>query len=229
MPLTQRVAFIASLILLAAAILGLLRHRLYRLCYTFTAWLAAVWVTDGLMFLWPARFYTWSFWLAKETALAALKVAIALEIISLAYQAFPHARSAARLLTLGLLLAILALLLVGVPWGGYLPTLAVELQRRVANGVALIFCGVWGLVLYYRLPLHALHRAILSGLAGYLIVFTATNTLPLELGWEVRQSANVVDAIAWAAVVSYWAWVAWRPQPAPSEFMRGLQPWRARA
>jgi hypothetical protein len=229
LPLIQRAAFLVSLILLATAIAGLLHHRLYRLCYSFPVWLLAVWASDGLMFAWPQRFYTWTFWLAKETVLAVLKVAIALEIIALAYQAFPQARAAARRLTFFLLVAVLLLLLVEVPWGGYFPTLAVELQRRVANGTALIFCGVWGLVLYYRLPLHALHRAILTGLAAYLVVFTVTNTVPLQLGWGTRQAVNVADAFAWAAVVSYWTWVAWRPQPVPSAFIRTLQPWRARA
>ena len=76
----QRAAAILSLALLATVLAGLFVRRLYRVCYSFPAWLAAVLAGDLLMFVWPARFYTWAFWMAKETAYAALKIAIAVPV-----------------------------------------------------------------------------------------------------------------------------------------------------
>src|SRR5262245_4838320 len=110
----QIVATVTSLALLAALLAGLFARRLYRVCYSFPAWLAAVLVGDLLVFLWPARFYTWAFWMAKETAYAALKLAIAVEITALAFQAFPSARATVRRVLLGVLLALLAFVVVGV-------------------------------------------------------------------------------------------------------------------
>jgi hypothetical protein len=220
---------LASLVLLLVVLAGLAVRRLYRLCYTFPAYLAAVWLGDFLILMWPAHFYQWSFWLLKETLYAVLKLAVALEIMALAYQAFPHARAAARLLVLGVLGALLVLLLMApVPANAELSTIARELLRRVANGSALVSCGVWGLVLWYRLPMHPLHRAMLSGLVAYLVVFASAITVTLALGWDLRGLANAAEATAWALLLLYWSWAVWRRQPTSSDFIRGLQPWRDR-
>lgn len=228
MPFIQRAAFVASLGLLVALLAGLFVRRLYRVCYSFPAYLMAVLAGDVLMFAWPDRFYTWGFWTVKETLYALLKLAIAIEVSALAYQAFPSARAAVRRVILGVLAALLAFLVIGVPYDAELPTLARELQRRTANGIALVFCATWALVLYYRLPLHRLHRAILRGLVPYLLVFASANTLTLVFGWDVRQAVNVADAAAWALMLAYWCWVVWRPARPDPPFMRQLQRWRAR-
>ena len=223
----QRVAVAASLALLVALLAGLFVRRLYRVCYSFPAWLLAVLAGDVLMLFWPERFYTWSFWMAKETAYAALKIAIAGEITVLAFQAFPSAGATVRRVVLGVLLALLAFVLIGVRYDVALQDLARELQRRVANGVALVFCAAWAVVLYYRLPLHRLHRAILRGLVPYLLVFAAASTLTLVFGWDVRPAVNAAEAACWNLMLAYWCWEVWRRPPGhDSAFMRHLQPWR---
>jgi hypothetical protein len=224
----QRVAMIASLALLVALLAGLFVRRLYRVCYSFPTWLLAVLAGDVLMFFWPERFYTWGFWMAKETAYAALKIAIAIEITVLAFQAFPSAGATVRRVLLGVLLALLAFVLIGVRYDVALQDLARELQRRVANGVALVFCAAWAVVLYYRLPLHRLHRAILRGLVPYLLVFAAASTLTLVFGWDVRTAVNAAEAACWALMLAYWCGEVWRrPARDDSAFMRRLQPWRS--
>jgi hypothetical protein len=229
MSLLERAPVIVSFVLLAALLAGLFVRRLYRVCYSFPAWLLAVLAGDVLVFFWTQRFYTWAFWMTKETVYAVLKLAIAVEITALAFQAFPSARATVRRVMLGVLLALLAFVLVGVRYQADLPDLARELQRRTANGVALVFCATWAVVLYYRLPLHRLHRAILRGLVPYLLVFAAASTLTLVFGWDVRRNVNMAEAAAWDLMLAYWCWEVWRRPPGDdSRFMRQLQPWRAR-
>lgn len=228
MPLVQQISFLTSLTLLLVVLAGVLFRRLYRICYTFPAYLLAVWLGDLAMFLWPARLYVWTFWTAKETLYAVLKLALALEITALAYAAFPGARATARRMILLVLTAVLGLLTVGVPYGGEFHALASELQRRLAQGTALVFCATWAMVLWYHLPLHRLHRAIIRGLVPYMLVFALVNSLLLSLGWQVRQAVNVADGLAYALLLLYWSWEVWRRPPAEPPFLRTLQPWRAR-
>jgi hypothetical protein len=138
--LAERAPFVVSFVLLVALLAGLFVRRLHRVCYSFPAWLLAVLAGDVLMFGWPERFYTWGFWMAKETVYAALKLAIAMEITTLAFQAFPSARATVRRVMLAVLLALLAFVLVGVRYDVALPDLARELQRRAANGP---YCAGW--------------------------------------------------------------------------------------
>lgn len=229
MPLSQRIAFVSSLTLLALILAGLVARRLYRLCYAFPAYLLAVWLGDLLMFMWSGRFYTWNFWVAKEVVYAVLKLAVALEITSLAYGAFPQARIAVRVLVLIVLSGVLALVIAASGSGPDFSVLAREQLRRTANGVAVVYCGVWGLVLWYRLPLHPLHGAILRGLVVYLLTFAAASTATLEFGEGVRQAANIVEAATWTALLTYWIWTVWRPQRTSTPFMMRLQQWRGRA
>jgi hypothetical protein len=226
MSLAERASFVVSFVLVAALLAGLFTRRLYRVCHAFPAWLAAVLAGDVLMFFRPERFYTWGFWIAKETAYAVLKLAIAVEITALAFQAFPSARATVRRVMLAVLVVLLAFVVVGVRYDVALEDLAREQQRRLANGVALVFCATWAIVLYYRLPLHRLHRAILRGLVPYLLVFAAASTFTLVLGWD-RRPVNAAETACWALMLAYWGWEVWRP-PArgESEFMRRLQPWR---
>jgi hypothetical protein len=224
----ERVLHAIALGFEAVVLTGLVTRKLYRLCYSFAGYMAAVLTAETMIFLWPARFFTWYFWLTKETTYAALKLAIALEIAALAYQAFPAARRAVGRLILAALLLVLAMLTIGVNYGADFPTLARELLRRVANGTAYVFLAVWGLVLWYRLPLHRLHRAILRGLVPYLLIFTGARSLTLAFGWDIRRPVNQADAVCYVVMLAYWAWEVWRRPPSEPEFFTELQPWRAR-
>jgi hypothetical protein len=228
MALAERILHGCALCLTYAVLAGLLTRRLYRLSYGFTVYLAAVALGETLIFLWPSLFFTWNFWLTKETAYGVCKLALALELTFLAYQAFPSAHLTARRVILLVLVLVLALVVVGVPHAADFPTLARELLRRLAEGTALVFTAVWGLVLWYRLPLHRLHRAILRGLVPYLLVFAAARSLSLALGWNVRTAVSLADAGTYVALLAYWAWEVWRRPPEEPEFLRALQPWRAR-
>jgi len=228
MPPIQRAAFLLSIGLLTTVLLGLGVRRLYRFCYSFAVYLLAVLTGDLLQNCWPERFYTWDFWMVKETLYALLKLAIAVEIVDLSFQAFPSARRNVRRVMLALLVGLLGFVVIGVDDGAELTMLARELQRRAANGIAMLYCAAWAVVLYYHLPLHRLHRAILRGLVPYLLVFAAANTITLVFGWNWRQEVNVAEAAVWALMLAYWSWEVWRRGPAESLFLRELQPWRKR-
>lgn len=228
MGIAERVLSSVHVCLLALIVAGLLWRRLFRLCYSFAAYAATVLVVEALILVWPHRFFVWSVFIAKEIVYGALKLALLLEITALTYQSFPSARAAVRRLLLCVMLAILAMLLIGVPAGLDFPDLVREKTRRLANGTALGFFATWALVLWYRLPLHRLHRAILRGLAPYLLIFAGARSLTLAFGWNVRQAVNLADGTSYAVVLAYWAWEIWRRPPEEPDFLRTLQPWRAR-
>jgi len=211
---------------------GILSRRLFRIAYFFTAYIAAIWAADMLILLWPGRFYRWGFWLAKETAFGLLSFGMALELVAYTFQAFPGARATARrTLLVGLSFILIALLSAPLESVGGLAGIAQELQPRLANGTALLFGGVWGLVLWYNLPIHPFHRALLRGLVPYLLVFTVVVRLLATMGWQVRQEAALADGLAWLVVVVYWTVEAWRRPRDPGvdpDVMRALQPWRDR-
>jgi hypothetical protein len=176
----------------------------------------------------PDDFYVMWFYQATETVYVVLKLAVALEITALAYQAFPAAHAAARRAILAVLVALLLLVTVSVPYGSDFPTLVLELTKRLTFGTILVFCATWALVLWYHLPLHRLHRAIIRGLVPYMLVFAAVNALMLTFGWNIRDAVSTADAVAWNLMLAYWAWEAWRTPPAEPPFLQQLQRWRLR-
>jgi len=229
--LLKTLLVVAGLLLAPAILAGLVRRRLYRLCYSFPTYLLTVWIGELLIFAWPERFYHWTFWQIKETAYAVLKLATALELGSLAFKAFPGARRRAMGLALLVLLATLGTLVLEPVKSTDVESLALELQPRLANGTALLFASVWALVFWYHIPLHRLHRAILRGIVPYLLIFTTGMRLLASLGRDIQHAAAGADSIAYVALLAYWAWEAWRKEPedtASSPVLRRLQPWRDR-
>ncbi len=229
MPPSVIATSIVAIALEALILMGLCRDRLYRASYGFVAYLSAVMLGDCLGLLRPQVFlYPWSVWLFRETVYAVLKLATALELAGLVFQSFPGAAASARRAILASLGFAFALLALGVPSAPDLQTLVSNLLPRLAEGTVLVFCAVWGAALWYHLPLHRVHKAILRGLVPYLLAFTIARGLIVSLGWHVWEWANMADILAYLVALTYWAWEAWRPAPPESEFLRELQPWRAR-
>ena len=233
----QRLVAYLTLALMAALIGGLIARRYYRLCYSIGPYVGATLLADLLILAWPATFFTWTFWTAKTTLIALLRLAIALELGTLIFQAFPGARATARF-TLGLgLLALIA--------GLYLPidppppssstehavsVVAGSLHPRLSNGAAVLFAMLWVLVLYYRVPLHPWHLSILAGIVPYLMVFTLAVKAMDTLGWGTALS-GMWESAAYLLLMAFWNWAVWRKEPPPPADPRTvalLQPWRAR-
>jgi hypothetical protein len=78
-----------------------------------------------------------------------------------------------------------------------------------------------GLVLWYRLPLGPLPKAILLGYAPYLLVFTIGMSLLFGTGHpQIRAWVGYIDTAAFFLLVNYWCRVAWRTAPEASQVHR---------
>lgn len=236
MTTTELVLTFVHFELLGLILGGLALRRLFRLCYSFAVYAATVLTTEMVLVVITALFgtrpwhlyFAWNAFLAKETVYALLKLTILLEITALTYQAFPSARAAVRKLLLCVMVVVVCLLTIGVPKYPDFYDLVRDVLRRMAQGMALACFATWALVLWYRLPLHRLHRAILRGLVPYTLAFAAARNLTLVFGWDVRVAVNIGDMIVYTLVLCYWAWEIWRTAPPEPDFLRTLQPWRAR-
>jgi hypothetical protein len=151
-------------------------------------------------------------WMVRQVIVAALRFGVTLELTYAIFRAFPAAAATARkvFLVLLVLTALTAMSATG-PETGY-PVFALEVVPRLATGTVWILTALAALVLWYRLPLGTLQRAILVGLAPYLIVFTLGLDL-LAKGWRYRDVVGYIGAFAMLAMINYWCRVAWRTAP----------------
>jgi hypothetical protein len=221
-----------SILLIPVLLLGLQRRSLLRLCYSFPIYLSAVWLGELAVRSSPQRFYNWGFYVTKETVYGGLKLALAVELAMLAFGRFPGAVATARRALLAGLLVTVGTLLLGPPIAQPgLYGVALALQPRLANGTVLLLLIVWILVLWYHVPVHRLHRAIIRGLVPYLLLFGNGVTLQmLGRGWDVWRLVNFLNAFAYVTLLLYWTWEAWRrvEEPKPSDAVDPLLAWRAR-
>src|SRR5262245_12795918 len=222
---------------MAAILTGIIRRRLFRLCRSIAFYVAAVGLGSTLIALWPRVFYNWNFWQIKELTYAVLKLMVALEIAALAFQAFPGARARARhvaFLILGATLLAVLLTPPAEPLARKLSPQAaffLDVQPRLAQGTIMLFAGIWTLVLWYVIPLHRWHRAILRGLLPYMLVFTLLIRVVASFERNVAQRMGHADGVAYILMLVYWAWEAWRRDPVqpPPEILSRLQPWLDRS
>jgi hypothetical protein len=226
MELAQTIVGYVAMATMVAILAGVFRRRLYRVCRTFPVYVAAVLVADVLVAV-RREWFTWTFWMVKETTYAVLLFMLALELTRLVFQAFPGALATARrVLLVAVVLILLAVL--SIPPGITIPPMA---QPRVMNGTALLFAAVWALILWYHLPVHPFHLAIVQGIVPYLLVSTVLLRLLAMWGIQYREWMGLADSIAYVLMLVYWARAVWRrgdPPPAPPSLVRRVQPWRDR-
>jgi hypothetical protein len=85
-------------------------------------------------------------------------------------------------------------------------------QPRVVACTALLFTLTALLVAWYRLPIRAIHRAIMGGFAIYLAFFATILGLLQRWGWGILGLANVIEGVALLGVIGWWLRVAWARQ-----------------
>lgn len=200
-------------IALAVILVGLLVRRRASRCYSFTLYVMAVLTCEVLITAWPKHFYKWEFWLFKETLFSALKYGIALELAARTLRAFPGARATARAVLFLVVLVSLAAVLPAVPTAPVLDfsELASDLHPRILNGTIWIFTALAAVILWYRLPVDLLHKAILVGFVPYLLVFTVLMNLLKAIGWHIQDSVSYLQSGAYLLLLGYWGYAAWRP------------------
>jgi len=196
------------------ALIGLLARGHHRRCWAFVVYLLAITTGNCLVTFWPDLFLTEPFWVGKQALYDVLKLAVALELAYRAFRAFPGARQIARRAVFGLLLLSTAVIMAGPAHAPY--RVVFDWQPRIVVGTIWIFTATALLVLWYHLPLHAWHRAILLGFTPYLVVFTTLMSVIRQHGWEIRGQISMADTLAYLGLVVWWAYAAWRPVAAPA-------------
>jgi len=220
-------ALVTLAIALAVAGLSIRGHARY--CRAFTAYLVFVLVTDLLVMSWPDRFWTWPFWFFQQTMADVLKIVVALELAYWIFLGFPGAARSARGVLLLLLVATL-LAVVALPNEASRDTrgyLIGSLRPRLQIGALWVFTALAGLVRWYRVPLHPMHRTIILGFVAYLTIFGTFLHLVADYGWS--RHVETAEPIAYLAACSWWAWEGWRREPAldaDAAVVARLQPWR---
>lgn len=197
-------------VLVLVTLAGILTRRRAGLCWSFVAYLAVVLTANSLVSFWPERFFAGWFWMLQAALYDALKMAIAAELAYRTFKAFPAAQATARRV---LFLALLgtSLAAVGVPKDSSYPAAFVELEPRILTGTIWLMTGLTLLIVWYRVPLNAFHKAILLGFVPYLLVFTSLLRLLEHYGWEILPVVQSAEPVAYMLMVGWWAAAAWQP------------------
>jgi hypothetical protein len=207
----------AGLALTLTLLAGLGARGRFRLCWTFGPYLATAAIADLLMTVWPDQFHTQLFWLGQALVIDGLRFALALELSYRTVRAFPTALSTVRGVLLGVLLLTLWMVFSAIgdlasPEGTpILEPLISRVEPLVLSGSIWLLTGIALVILWYRLPVHPLHKAILVGLVPYLLLFTVSLNMIEGWGWEASELMNLFAGLVWLAVLGFWAMVAWRP------------------
>jgi hypothetical protein len=210
------------ILLYFAAVGGVVLRGRVGVCWTFVLYLGASALADLLMLIWPTTFHQQWFWFGKELVIHVLRFALALELTYRTFRAFPAARSTARGVLLLVLMVTLGIVLFGTgnlePPGAApaLGPLISRVQPAIVNGAIWLLTAIAGLILWYRLPVHAFHKAILVGLVPYLLVYTVVLGLIESHGWGIRTQVNYLLTVAYLLVLGYWAVAAWRSSESPA-------------
>ena len=161
-----------------------------------------------------ALHYTRETWMLQQVVMAALRFGVALELTYCIFGAFPAAAATARRVMFVILVATaLTAISVSTPAAVYTRSHA-EAIPRLAAAAVWILTALAVLVLWYRLPLAPLPRAILMGYAPYLLVFTISLSLLFDAGSQhLRPWLGYADTFAFIVLVNYWIRVAWRTAP----------------
>lgn len=213
MSLMQEVLGGAGMLLMGAALIGLLVTRRWRLWYTFALLLLVVSLHDGLVALWRERFHRGAIWRAKESTLILIRLAMVVELTVRVFRGFPGALATARrLLVVIFVSTFLAVLALPVRQAGHEGFVG-EVMPRVLNGTIWLFAALAILILWYRLPVHWFQKRILLSYVLYLLVFTAAMNMLGDLGWQRAAWADMLSVVAYLMLLVYWTYQAWRPEP----------------
>ena len=205
-----------SLVLLT--LIGLVVRRHVITCPTFGLYLLTVFVTDLLLL--RDSFDNLAFWWQKEIVLNVLKFLVAFELISRAFARFPGAKATAyRVMGLVLGLTALTIIWLAAGWQGEAvlekreaaARLVGVFHPRITTATTLLFVAIAALILWYRLPVEAMQKAILIGFVPYLIYFYLFLVLATANLWPKGGWLAGLNTWSWPLLLGYWARAAWQP------------------
>jgi hypothetical protein len=203
--------------LLAFALFAILVYRKHsRRLPIFTLYAAGIAVNGlalGIAYTWNTRI--WETWLIGQVVVATLRFGVALELSRVIFGAFRAAAITAQRVVF-VILIVTAFTAMSVTGPATYAQFNGEMVPRLATGAIWIFTALAALVLWYRLPLGDLQKAILMGYAPYLLIFTVGMNLLTSIGWHLRSWFGYVDTLSFFALVFYWCRVAWRTAPETS-------------
>jgi hypothetical protein len=218
MSLPQILISIGVLSLILVVLAGIVAKNRYATTVVFTAYLAVVLLTDFLIVAWPGTFYTTGFYALKEDVINGLRFAVALEMSYRTFRAFPSARQTARRVLRFLLAATLVVVILTTADATDAPALLDRVQPRVVSASVWLFTVLAGLILWYRLPVDAFHKAVLVGWVPYLLVFSAALNYVGSHGSQAPEAinriielSNYVHTVAYLGLLVFWARAAWAP------------------
>jgi len=220
----------AGLVVVSLVLAGLIRRGTARTARAFSFYLAWMLAASVPAILWPARFYTWDFWVFRQISLDALELAILVELAYWIFLGFPGAALSARTVVLAFLVATFCAVMAPVHADVSGPLMG-ALRARVEIGTAWGFAAISGLTLYYDIPVRRIHRAIMLGLVIKLVLLGEILQFLAERGPRFEPIFRTIQPAAFVGIACWWAVEAWRREPAPTvdpELAAQLQPWRAR-
>jgi hypothetical protein len=204
----------ASKIVMLALLAGMIWRGRLGQCWAFSGYVAAALTGNALVSISPERFYTPAFWMQKQAVYETLKFLIGLELAYRALSAFPGTWRTARVV-FPCLLAITTLLLAWVtPRASYETVWSWQPSISAASVWALT--GTALIVTWYGLPIGRWQRAIMLGLSPYMLTVSITWGLHRH-GWTFEWAGRA-DSITWLALMTFWAYVAWRRDDTPESY-----------
>lgn len=201
-------------VVMLAVLAGMIWRARAGQCWAFSLYLLATMTGNVLASFWPERFFTPSFWMLKQAVYDLLKVAIGAELAWRALAAFPGTWRTARVVFAGLL-GVTTLVLVWVTPRASYETLWTW-HPSVLTGAVWPLTVTALIVTWYHLPIGPWPRAIMLGLAPYLLSQVLLRMLQrqgLTFEWNGR-----ADSVAWLVLMSFWAYAAWRHDETPETY-----------
>jgi hypothetical protein len=200
---------------LLAILVGLVVRRRAHVCWSFVGYLSWNLACNILFSFWPDQFYRQWFYLLMSGVSDAFKILVAAELTYRTFRAFPGAASRVRIL-LAPVFMVPALFVRKVPTAvSYEDWLRVY-QPQLLTGIIWCMVAITLLIAWYRVPVHAMHRAILIGFASYLLIFTTLLNLTRDFGFEqFGRYLNVADGYAYVLLLAGWGYAAWVPTRRP--------------
>jgi hypothetical protein len=182
----------------------------YRRLPLFTMYVGGVRVFTVVYILHP----TWEAWMLLSVVGASLRFGVALELTYRIFGAFPAAKVTARRVLFVILVATAVTAVATVPPNATYTRMHAEAVPRMASAAIWMLTALAGLVLWYRLPLAPLPRAILMWFAPYLLLFTIGMSLLFDpASQHLRPWVGYLDPLAFFVLTNYWLRVAWRTAP----------------